>query len=115
MSPEERQDLSLFGAAERHRTAQQVGCTVGQVRKISASLPLCITSSAVNTGTLSHEFGNEVQVNDCIAKYEWMKHMTAKMAQLKKEGKPLPTSIEEVEQKLGESANSCFWNSRRPA
>lgn len=49
-----------------------------------------------------------VQVDDCIAKYRWMQHMTARMAQLKKEGKPLPTSIDEVEQKLGAPADSYF-------
>ncbi|EIE25885.1 hypothetical protein COCSUDRAFT_60895 [Coccomyxa subellipsoidea C-169] len=77
MTPEERQDLALFGPAERQRTAEQVGCTVGQV-------------------------------DDCIAKYRWMQHMTARMAQLKKEGKPLPTSIDEVEQKLGAPADPYF-------
>ncbi|CAL8470101.1 g9643 [Coccomyxa elongata] len=70
MLPEEKQDLSSFGPAERERTAKQVGCTVGQV-------------------------------DDCIAKYLWMKQMTSKMAALKAAGQPLPTSIEEVEQKLG--------------
>lgn len=32
MSPEERKDLRLFGAAARHRVAASVGCTVAQVR-----------------------------------------------------------------------------------
>lgn len=41
------------------------------------------------------------QVDDCIARYLWMRNMTSKMAQLKKEGKPMPTSIDEVESMLG--------------
>lgn len=39
-----------------------------------------------------------------MAKYLWMKQMTSKMAALKAAGQPLPTSIEDVEQKLGECA-----------
>lgn len=41
------------------------------------------------------------QVDDCIARYLWVKNMGAKMAQLKREGKPLPTSIEEMERAVG--------------
>lgn len=32
MLPEEKQDLSSFGPAERKQTAKEVGCTVGQVQ-----------------------------------------------------------------------------------
>ena len=41
------------------------------------------------------------QVDDCIARYLWVKNMGEKMAQLKREGKPLPTSIEEMERTVG--------------
>ena len=41
------------------------------------------------------------QVDDCIARYQWTKSMTSKMAQLKKEGKPVQTCIDDVERLLG--------------
>lgn len=70
MKKEEREDLSLFGPAERRRAAADAGCTVSQV-------------------------------DDCIARYLWMRNMTAKMAQLRREGKEMPKSIDEVERMLG--------------
>lgn len=70
MKPEERTDLSLFGAAARRRVAADAACTSDQV-------------------------------DDCIAKYEWMAHMTKQMAALKRAGKPLPQSVEEMEGMLG--------------
>lgn len=47
------------------------------------------------------------QVDDCIAKYEWMAHMTKQMAALKRAGKPLPQSVEEMEGMLGEHHLCC--------
>ena len=47
------------------------------------------------------------QVDDCIAKYEWMAHMTSQMAALKRAGKPVPRTIDEMEGMLGEIAASC--------
>lgn len=41
------------------------------------------------------------QVDDCIARYLWTRQMTLKLAQLKKEGKPMPTSMDEVDRMLG--------------
>lgn len=37
------------------------------------------------------------QVDDCIARFLWMRSMTSKMAQLKRQGKEMPTTVEEVE------------------
>ncbi|GAB4815492.1 hypothetical protein N2152v2_002538 [Parachlorella kessleri] len=42
------------------------------------------------------------QVDDCIAKYLWMKHMTSKMAEMKAKGQELPSTVEAVEQTLGD-------------
>ena len=42
-----------------------------------------------------------MQVDDCIAKYLWMQNMVQKMAERKKQGLPMPTSIAEVEDQLG--------------
>jgi hypothetical protein len=41
------------------------------------------------------------QVDDCVARYRWMRSMTVRMAELKKEGKPMPKSIDELEAMLG--------------
>lgn len=41
------------------------------------------------------------QVDDCVAKYLWMREMLAGVAQAKREGKPVPKSIEDMEQSLG--------------
>jgi hypothetical protein len=41
------------------------------------------------------------QVDDCIAKFEWMKQMTTQMAALKRQGKPIPKSVEDLEQSVG--------------
>ena len=42
-----------------------------------------------------------MQVDNCIAKYLWMQNMVQKMAERKKQGLPMPTSIAEVEDQLG--------------
>lgn len=42
-----------------------------------------------------------------MAKYQWMKLMGACMAQLRKEGKPLPKSVEEMESTLGGCRRKC--------
>jgi len=42
-----------------------------------------------------------MQVDDCVARYRWMRNMTIRMAQLKKEGKEMPKSIDELEAMLG--------------
>ena len=42
-----------------------------------------------------------MQVDDCIAKYLWMQNMVQKMAERKRQGLAMPTSIAEVEQQLG--------------
>jgi hypothetical protein len=41
------------------------------------------------------------QVDDCIARYSWMRATTARMAQLQREGKAMPKSVGEVESMLG--------------
>lgn len=41
------------------------------------------------------------QVDDCIARFLWMRSMTAKLAELKKQGKPMPSSMTDVEAMLG--------------
>ena len=41
------------------------------------------------------------QVDDCVARFLWMRAMTARMAALKRDGKPMPTTIAEVERELG--------------
>lgn len=41
------------------------------------------------------------QVEDCMARYLWMRAMTSRLAQLKREGKPMPTSVGELESMLG--------------
>ena len=43
-------------------------------------------------------------MDDCIAKYMWVKQMSSRMAELKRAGKPLPKTVGEVEQMLG----NCF-------
>lgn len=40
-------------------------------------------------------------MDDCIAKYLWVKQMGSRMADLKRAGKPLPKTVDEVEQMLG--------------
>ena len=47
------------------------------------------------------------QVDDCIAKFEWMAQMTQQMAAMKRAGKPMPASIDEIEAKLGERPSQC--------
>ncbi|KAH7617739.1 hypothetical protein Ndes2526B_g07604 [Nannochloris sp. 'desiccata'] len=42
-----------------------------------------------------------MQVDDCVARYRWMRSMTVRMAQLKKDGKEMPKSIDELEAMLG--------------
>jgi len=49
------------------------------------------------------------QVNDCIAKFEWVKQMMAQMASLKRQGKPIPSSLEELEQ----SGHIISWRQKR--
>ena len=49
----------------------------------------------------THNRKSALQVDDCIAKYLWMQNMVQKMAERKKQGLPMPTSIAEVEDQLG--------------
>lgn len=41
------------------------------------------------------------QVDDCVARYLWMRSMMQKMAEMKKEGREMPKSIDELEIILG--------------
>ena len=49
-----------------------------------------------------------MQVDDCVAKYMWVRHMTAKAAELKRAGQPMPKTVAEVEQTMGKA---CSWHS----
>ena len=49
------------------------------------------------------------QVDDCIAKYLWMREMLAGVAKAKREGRPVPKSIEDMEQSLGESTTLMLF------
>ena len=40
-------------------------------------------------------------MDDCVAKYLWMRQMLEGVARAKREGKPVPKSIEDMEQSLG--------------
>lgn len=42
------------------------------------------------------------QVNDCLSRYDMIRGMSAQYAQLKREGKPVPKTAEEVQAMLGE-------------
>ena len=55
-----------------------------------------------------------MQVDDCVARYRWMRSMTVRMAQLKKEGKPMPKSIDELEAILGTWRQHKQVHSERP-
>lgn len=52
---------------------------------------------------------NVSQVDDCIAKYLYMKSMTGKVKQLKDEGKPMPKDYQQLEREFGN------WQSFRTA
>ena len=51
-----------------------------------------------------------VQVDDCIAKFLYMKSMTGKVKQLKEEGKPMPKDFQQLEKEFGECAHACLCN-----
>lgn len=51
------------------------------------------------------------QVDDCIAKYEWTRQMLREMATLRRQGKPLPKTVAEVEQ----SGQITSWREKRHA
>ncbi len=58
--------------------------------------------SSTSRERIASEVGCSVmQVDDCVARYRWMRSMTVRMAELKKEGKPMPKSIDELEAMLG--------------
>lgn len=41
------------------------------------------------------------QVDDCLAKWQWMRTMLARVQEAKRQGKPLPDSIEDMERTVG--------------
>jgi hypothetical protein len=41
------------------------------------------------------------QVDDCVARFLWTRKMSGHMAELRKAGKPMPKSVDEVERMLG--------------
>ena len=97
MLPEERKDVSLFTGAARQRVADQLGCNAQQVCGLFRGGCL----SDLNSVQASLVTRAAVQVDDCIAKYLWMQSMVQKMAERKRQGLPMPTSITEVEEQLG--------------
>ena len=63
---------------------------------------------------------SHLQVDDCIAKFLYMKGMTGKVKQLKAEGKPMPKDFQQLEKEFGEgiyafhcNAILCIYVSRR--
>ena len=95
MTPAERQDLTQFNATARQRVAAAVSCSIHQVRacRIQQARAEQVAAPCVLTRPL--------QVDDCIAKYNWMKSMTAALALRRQQGKPAPRSVEEMESMLG--------------
>ena len=79
-----------------------VQCTAGER---PAQEPLSWLSAALRY--ISDDSDNATQVDDCIAKYLWMQTMVQKMAERKKQGLPMPTSIAEVEEQLGTVPDCC--------
>ena len=66
---------------------------------VRSSLRAQHTCAALHEAT--SESSSHVQVDDCIAKYQWMAYMTKQMAALKKAGKPVPQTIDDVEAQFG--------------
>ena len=56
-----------------------------------------------------------LQVDDCIAKFLYMKGMTAKVKQLKDEGKPMPKDYQQLEREFGETCYSARFVLQCPA
>ena len=50
-----------------------------------------------------------LQVDDCIAKFLYMKSMTAKVKQLKDEGKPMPKDYQQLEKEFGKPWSACKY------
>ena len=55
--------------------------------------------------TVSH-----LQVDDCIAKFLYMKSMTGKVKQLKAEGKSMPKDFQQLEKEFGEGIYAFLCN-----
>lgn len=97
MLPEERKNLSLFTSAARQRVSGQLGCSAQQVHV----LPRKHFVGPQQHSPFPDDREAAMQVDDCIAKYLWMQNMVQKMAERKKQGLAMPTSITEVEEQLG--------------
>jgi hypothetical protein len=41
------------------------------------------------------------QVDDCLAKWQWMRTMLTRVQEAKRQGKPLPQSIDDMERTVG--------------
>jgi len=52
-------------------------------------------------GPLASSGKFHMQVDDCIAKYHWMRAMLTRVAEAKRQGKPMPKSIEDMERSVG--------------
>ena len=74
-----------------------------QKAAVGCELVLCIAPLPTRPWIL-------IQVDDCIAKYEWMKQMTGRMAALKRQGKPMPKSVEELENTVGQWTVDSVFN-----
>lgn len=60
------------------------------------------TFNSAARGRVASEVGcTTSQVDDCIARYLWMKQMTNKVQELKRQGREMPKSIGEMESMLG--------------
>lgn len=55
-----------------------------------------------------------MQVDDCIRKYMWSRDMMGGLAKLKREGRPMPKSIEEFQQLMGTHKLHLLLSSVQP-
>lgn len=116
MQPQEKQQLASFGADARRRVAEQVKCNVSAVCQEAACQRIWAVTVPTVTVLPFCDIQNRssetlrVQVDDCIAKFLYMKSMTGKVKQLKAEGKAMPKDYQQLEKEFGECAHACFCN-----
>lgn len=103
MQPQEKHQLATFGADARRRVALEVKCNVSAVCLKSACQALAAVVAFSQCYLLDYPL---VQVDDCIAKFLYMKSMTGKVKQLKAEGKSMPKDFQQLEQEFGEGTSA---------
>ena len=101
MQPHEKQQLEAFTPSARRRVAEHVKCNVSAVGSCVCTRWMLSIIIHDQRFLALKMHSKALQVDDCIAKFLYMRSMTGKVKQMKQEGKPMPKDFQQLEREFG--------------